>query len=193
MIGVVLSGGQSLRMGKDKGLLQNGQETWAQQAFAKLSSLLIPVSISVNTQQLPIYQIVFSSSSLITDDPALSIGGPLKGILSVHLIYPKEDLLVLACDMINMEVDLLEFLVHRYSDKPADALVFVNEQQPEPLCGIYLAKALDKIYALYMNQELRKHSMKYALDQLDVRYLPVSEKWKAYFDNYNTISDLNNI
>ncbi|WP_448634990.1 molybdenum cofactor guanylyltransferase [Pedobacter panaciterrae] len=189
MIGVVLSGGQSLRMGKDKGLLQNGQETWAQQAFAKLSSLLIPVSISVNTQQLPIYQILFSTSSLITDDPALSIGGPLKGILSVHLIYPKEDLLVLACDMINMEVDLLDFLVHRYNDKSADALVFVNEQQPEPLCGIYSAKALDKIYALYMNQELRKHSMKYALDQLDVRYLPVSEKWKAYFDNYNTLSD----
>ncbi|ETZ24732.1 molybdenum cofactor guanylyltransferase [Pedobacter sp. V48] len=193
MIGVVLSGGQSLRMGKDKGMLQNGQQTWAQQAFAKLSSLQNPVTISVNTLQLPIYQTVFSTSSLIIDDPALSIGGPLRGILSVHLIYPKEDLLVLACDMINMEVDLLGFLVQQYEDNPADALVFMNEKQYEPLCGIYSAKALDKIYALYMNQELRKHSMKYALDQLEVSHLPVSEKWKAYFDNYNTLSDLNNL
>nr|WP_294871623.1 molybdenum cofactor guanylyltransferase [uncultured Pedobacter sp.] len=193
MIGVVLSGGQSLRMGKDKGLLQNGQQTWAQQAFAKLSSLQIPVAISVNTLQLPIYQTVFSTSSLITDEPVLSIGGPLRGILSVHLIYPKEDLLVLACDMINMEVDLLDFVVQQYEDKPADALVFMKEKQSEPLCGIYSAKALDKVYALYMNQELHKHSMKYALEQLDACYLPVPKKWKAYFDNYNTISDLNNI
>jgi len=191
MIGVVLSGGKSIRMGKDKGLLENGQQTWTQQAFTKLLSLQIPVVISVNAEQFTTYQSVFSNSSLITDNPELSIGGPLKGLLSAHLIYPEEDMLILACDMLNMEVDLLDFLFQQYKSKPAEAAVFINEKQPEPLCGIYSSAALRKIYALLMKQELHKHSMKYALDHLDVCYLPVTENWKAYFNNYNSQSDLN--
>lgn len=190
MIGVVLSGGQSIRMGKDKGLLENGAQTWAQQASVKLASLQIPVVISVNVTQPPTYQSVFSASLLIADNPVLSVGGPLKGLLSVHLIYPKEDVFVLACDMINMETDLLDYLLQQYKDKSADAFVFINEKHPEPLCAIYSAAALEKIYTLHMNQKLHKHSMKYVLEQLDVRYLHVSKNWKAYFNNYNALSDL---
>ncbi|MBB6501791.1 molybdenum cofactor guanylyltransferase [Pedobacter cryoconitis] len=193
MIGVILSGGQSVRMGKDKGLLQYRQQTWVQQAFNKLSSLQIPVIVSVNTQQLSSYQSIFPTHLLVTDNPALSIGGPLRGILTIHLLYPDEDLFILACDMINMQPDLLTYIFKEYQDNPTDALVLIKDKHPEPLCSIYSAKALSRIYTLFTNQELHKHSMKYALDQLKPSYLPVAEKWTGYFNNYNTLSDLKDI
>jgi len=191
MTGVILAGGQSIRMGNDKGLLKYGRQTWAQQALDKLSALQIPVTISVNMQQLSSYQSVFSSHQLVTDSPALAIGGPLKGIMTLHLLYPHEDLFILACDMINMQTDVLAFIFKAYQHHPAEALVLMKEKQAEPLCGIYAAKALSRIYTLYINQELHQHSMKYVLNQLEACYLPVPEKWKTYFNNYNSLSDLN--
>ena len=193
MTGVVLSGGQSARMGSDKGLLPYGQQTWARQAFNKLASLQIPVILSVNPQQVPAYQPAFPIHSLITDHLTLAIGGPLKGLLSVHLQLPQEDLFVLACDMINMQVEVLDFLLLAYQQKNPEALIFVNKNQPEPLCGIYSADALNNIHHLYVKQVLHQHSMKYVLDQLDTQYLPVPGKWAFCFNNYNTPEDLAHI
>jgi molybdenum cofactor guanylyltransferase len=51
MLGIVLCGGQSSRMGTDKGLMVNEARTWAQTAVDKLTTLLIPVKISVNEKQ----------------------------------------------------------------------------------------------------------------------------------------------
>ena len=48
MLGIVLCGGQSLRMGKDKGLLKLEAKTWAQTAIDKIAVLNFPVKISVN-------------------------------------------------------------------------------------------------------------------------------------------------
>ena len=43
MIGVVLCGGNSTRMGSDKGLLKEEEETWAELAGRKLKALQLPV------------------------------------------------------------------------------------------------------------------------------------------------------
>ncbi len=47
MIGLILCGGQSSRMGSDKGLLKLEAKTWAQTAIDKMEILHIPVKISV--------------------------------------------------------------------------------------------------------------------------------------------------
>ncbi|MET0635842.1 MAG: molybdenum cofactor guanylyltransferase [Chitinophagaceae bacterium] len=189
-MGVVLAGGQSIRMGEDKGLLLYERLTWAQLAFNRLTSMHLPVRIVINQQQLSSYRAIFPDRQLTIDNPHLTIGGPLKGILTVHLLYPQEDLFIIACDMIDMQVDLLAFLIEIYNDRPVETLVPVNNKQPEPLCGIYSANALDKIYDLFINGCLGKHSMKYVLANLDTRYLPVSGVWTNYFTNCNTQKDL---
>ncbi|GGH03134.1 NTP transferase domain-containing protein [Pedobacter zeae] len=48
MLGIVLCGGQSLRMGTDKGLLIHQDKLWAQVAADKLSVLDLLVNFSVN-------------------------------------------------------------------------------------------------------------------------------------------------
>src|SRR5215210_5197976 len=101
MTGVVLCGGQSTRMGTDKGLLQLNGKTWVQHTSDKLSSLQIPVVVSLNKKQPDGYSKIFSSDKLIIDDESLSLKGPLLGLMSVHQQLKQEDLLVLACDMLE--------------------------------------------------------------------------------------------
>jgi molybdopterin-guanine dinucleotide biosynthesis protein A len=55
MRGVVLCGGQSSRMGTDKGLLLHQSITWVQQAISTLTQLNTPVLLSINEQQLIAY------------------------------------------------------------------------------------------------------------------------------------------
>ena len=192
MKGIVLCGGQSLRMGKDKGLLMGSKKiTWAQQAFSLLSKLDIEVAFSVNQRQFPSYKRVFFSHKLIIDNPGLKIMGPLVGILSAHADYPKEDLMVLACDMIEMKLEVLNFLFQQYSqEKDYDAWLFKENNIAEPLCAIYSASGLKKIADQNKKNMLEKHSLQYVLGQINVLELSINPEWKKSFSNMNTVSDL---
>src|ERR1043166_5331455 len=103
MTGVVLCGGQSTRMGQDKGLIEFGNIRWAEVVRKKIVSLGITTVLSINSQQLSSYSTHFDHRSLLVDNPDLKIQGPLLGLLSAHLSYTGQDLLIVACDMINIE------------------------------------------------------------------------------------------
>ncbi len=191
MIGVVLCGGESSRMGSDKGLLLNDVSTWAELAFNKLSTLKMPVVLSVNTQQIVFYKTLFPLQKLVIDDTQLLIGGPLHGLLSVHQIYPNDAILLLACDMPMMAVEVLEKLLQQHQTNPTkNAIFFIKDNQPEPLCTIYTSEAMAKILSLYNANKLSKYSMKYMLEQLDVLALEMPQNWQPFFKNYNSKNDL---
>ena len=187
---MVLCGGQSIRMGQDKGLLNYASGTWVEAAVEKLKVLSLPVLVSVNEAQYKSYSNLFQNSMLVIDNNTLTVHGPLKGILSAHLQYPNEDLLILACDMRNMQPAVLEYLINTFSCGGVDAAVFRNGDQMEPLCGIYSASGLHKIYEHYLHGLLKKFSMHSVLQLLHTTYLPVPEKWKGAFNNFNTAEDL---
>lgn len=194
MLGVVLCGGQSTRMGSDKGLLKLEAKTWAQTAIDKMAVLNIPVKISVNNNQYPEYSTVFLSDNLIADNASLPLRGPLQGVLSGHLQYPTEDLFILACDMPMMEPFLLKELYDQYRQHPSnDAYIFANNGEPEPLCGIYTAKGLSIILTMLRNGQLTKHSMKFMLDHLSVHSIAVKDEQKKYFRNFNAHAELNGL
>ena len=194
MLGIILCGGQSSRMGSDKGLLKLEANTWAQTAIDKMSALNIPIKISVNSQQYPDYKLVFASADLITDNPTLSLKGPLLGVLSSHLQFPQEDLFILACDMPLMESSLLHTLYTSYQQEPSfNAYVFTNEGEPEPLCGIYKASGLSTILEMLVSGRLSKHSMKFVLDHLATMRIPVADEQKKFFRNFNAHAELNGL
>jgi molybdenum cofactor guanylyltransferase len=193
MIGVILCGGQSSRMGTDKGLLKLHANTWAQTAVAKLAELQLPVVISVNRNQYAEYATIFSPQQLITDNEILQIKGPLWGLLSVHLQYPVEDLLLLACDMPLMETSLLKELISIYNQQTSDAFVYTNDGEPEPLCGIYKASGLKKILHLYQSNQLPKYSMKFMLEQFNTHFIPLIDDKKKCFRNFNAHAELNGL
>ncbi|MET1056061.1 MAG: molybdenum cofactor guanylyltransferase [Pedobacter sp.] len=190
MLGVVLSGGQSTRMGKDKGLLLYRKRLWAEIAEEKLLSLNIPVRISVNPAQPMAYLNHFSPAKLIVDNPSLTIKGPLSGLLSVHLSAPEDDLFLLACDMILMEKRLLFNLQNALEgNDSAEAVIYTRDEQQEPLCGIYTASGLRKITSLLQLQRISKSSMKFILSHLKVLEIPLEKQDYHMFSNFNSSED----
>jgi len=193
MTGVILCGGQSARMGTDKGLLSLQDRTWAQTAMEKMIGLALPVVFSVNEQQFNNYAAIFPVNQLIKDNPVLDTRGPLRGVLSIHLQYPAEDLFVLACDMPLMETAVLKQLQAQFEKHAADAYVFTNDEAFEPLCAIYTAKGLSRILELQKNKQLLKHSMKYVLEQLHPVSIALTMDQKKYFRNFNAHAELNGL
>jgi molybdenum cofactor guanylyltransferase len=185
MLGVILCGGESTRMGRDKGLIAFTDETWSASAAKKIAALQIPVVFSINNSQRPQYAAIFPGEHLIMDDPTLTLKGPLAGILSVHLYAPTEDLLVLACDLPLIDPALLKELIVRHRFQIAQSYLYTNDGVPEPLCGIYTAQGLARIAHLYHAGQLARHSMKYALERLTVDTQPIPVDKKQCFQNFN--------
>lgn len=193
MTGLVLCGGQSRRMGSDKGLLQQETLTWAEVTAGRFKALQLPFVLSVNEQQYPGYSEKFKQFRIIKDDPSLDVYGPLKGILSIHIQLAGENLLVLACDMPSMKIEPLDYLVQLSLVRNEDAFAFQNDAHVEPVCAIYTSRGLKKIYDQYKAGQLKKHNLHYVLESLDTFYVPVLPEWKRYFNNYNSPEDLSSL
>jgi molybdopterin-guanine dinucleotide biosynthesis protein A len=194
MLGIVLCGGLSSRMGRDKGLFPSDNSNWAGKMLENFESLKIRCAISINKSQVETYRNTFPGTELICDSDLLQIKGPLAALFSVHMKYPAEDLFIIACDMPLMNIVVLEDLLLYFNSEPDyDGYVYLNDGEPEPLCGLYKSGSLSKIRSMYEKGNLSKHSMKSMLDRLMMFRIPLQESWKMYFKNINAHADLNGL
>ncbi|WP_121356610.1 molybdenum cofactor guanylyltransferase [Flavisolibacter nicotianae] len=186
MTGVVLCGGNSTRMGTDKGLLKQGEQTWAELAAQKLTALHLPVIVSINRQQLPAYEQIFRHGQLVPDHEQFDAKAPLFGLLSAHLELPQEDLFVLACDIRDIDQRLLRHLLDRYNQGTDECYVYQTGDRPQPLCSIYTAEGLRKIYRLFREGNLKRFSMMHVLELLPTDSISVNQEDLPFFNNYNS-------
>jgi molybdopterin-guanine dinucleotide biosynthesis protein A len=194
MLGLILCGGKSSRMGQDKGLLQKDNTTWAGRSMEMMTGLVQSVALSVNKNQWNQYSKLFSSSILIPDNDDLGIKGPLCGILSAHILYPDADIFVLACDLPLMNTHPLKNLLTIYSSEGKyHVYLYSNNSIPEPLCGIYTSSCLSSVIKLQREGKLEKHSMKYIIELMNSFQVCLKEEEKIFFTNVNTLSALEDI
>ncbi len=181
-------------MGADKGLLVSSEGNWAQAAIDKMPGPGFPVVVSVNAAQYPVYSTVFPGLELIADSPELPLAGPLLALLSIHEQRPAEDLLILACDMPLMQSSFLLRLADQQRLHPEyDAYVYTNDNDLEPLCGLYTAGGLAVLMAELLGGALQRFSMKYALERLHSFSIPLSAGQQIHFRNLNAPEDLERI
>lgn len=179
-----MCGGESRRMGTDKGLIPINNTCWAAFMAGKLAATPLPVFVSINRTQEQQYRAFFSDEQLITD--SLNIGGPLNGLLSVHAKYPEDDLLLLACDMINMQRGTLTRLIDTYTNEPEhDFYVYQNTDFAETLCAIYTGRGLKKLMQSHDLASLQNCSLQKVLNQGLTKRLAIIEP--ASFTNQNTL------
>ena len=193
MLGVVLCGGKSSRMGEDKGLLKITDKTWTELALIKLEGLSIPVCVSINPSQKEQYQ-SFLHLELLVEDSIEDLG-PLTGLLSVHNQYPYHDLIILACDMIDIPEFIIDKLYKEFRSREGehDFFVYKFNDEFEPLLGIYTREGLQKIADLYTLGQIGKPSMKHILEMGNTYAIPISEEEYAFFSNYNSPQNLSEI
>lgn len=191
MTGVILCGGASSRMGSDKGLLLRNGKQWVLHAATLFNVCGLSNVVSVAGHNVNDYQPLLPQTPLICDDPSLQVGGPLKGILSVHLVMPAEDLLVLAVDMQEMKPYFLQQIIDASKQSDAQAILFRHGDQLEPLCGLYKANGLQHIFQMVQQGLLHRFSMHHVLSHLKTKIIPVPDDFA--FLNFNTPDDLNQL
>lgn len=175
--GLLLSGGASQRMQRDKAQLNYAGEPQLLRAWRALSAVTERAFVSVREAQrddplraqLP--QLVDSYDAV----------GPVAGILSAQDAYPEAAWLVIACDLPRLdEATLRSLLASRDPSKEATAFTSRFDQLPEPLCAIWEPSSHTRLKQRYDNGS---YCPRKALIQSDILLLPAPG---AALDNVNT-------
>lgn len=133
--GLVLAGGQSQRMGQDKGRIayHAGQEQRAH-AAALLAPFCEDVLVSCRAEQA-----AELAAAGLQPLPDTFLGlGPMSGLLSAFQLDPNAAWLVVACDLPFLSEATLQHLVqHRHMGRMATAYQSPANEWPEPLITIW--------------------------------------------------------
>lgn len=182
LFGLVLAGGESRRMGRDKALLERGGQSQLAHIVTLLEQVADEVFVSTRSKQQSdpersrYRQIVDRCDGI----------GPVAGILSALHEHPQADWLIVACDLPNIDTGTLRYLLDNAAPgKPFTAFKSSYDGLPEPLCALYRPAAA-AIVAQFVDDGIvcpRKiliRSDTHLLEQPDPRAL----------DNINTPEDL---
>ena len=137
--GLVLTGGQSKRMQRDKALLDYQGQPHARYLYYLLEQYCEKVYLSARPQQ---WQGTTLEQLPMLLDPAES-QGPITGIYQALQTHPEVNWLVLACDLAYVQAPVLEKLLAQH-DPTKVATCYQNSEQafPEALCALYTPQAL---------------------------------------------------
>lgn len=182
MTGLVLCGGAGSRLGQEKALLNFHGQSQFSFLFALLESSLGKALLSCRKSQEAIFPAVLPK---VFDSLLYENAGPLTGILSAHLQYPDEDLLVLACDYPAVNKQTLGKFLQKLT--VGELTIFYNSESGfyESVLGYYPRLVLNELDIFYksggrsIQDYIRFNTVK--------PYTPTEE---GFFANINTHEDL---
>lgn len=182
---VLLAGGRSTRMGRDKaGVIVGGQPLWQLQ-LAKLRALA-PAEIFISGRADGPYS--EANVAIVTD--AVPDCGPLGGIAATLQRAASPWLLVLAIDLPDVSEDLLTMLVAEARARDRGT-VPQTERGFEPLAAVYPRAALPFAEeTLRADDRSMQTFVRRLLDAGLANAWPLTVALSAQFRNVNTPADL---
>lgn len=165
MLTVILTGGGSRRMGRDKAMLPIGGKTMLQHLIDKYSVSLGPVAVSVNRAG----RFPFEGAVEIVDRyPDM---GPLNGIVSAFSGSDEDIIFMTGTDLPFGEPELVKRLVALMGG--ADACIMRRGKKGfEPLFALYRRKCGEKAEECLA---MGRKSIRDMLEALEVRYVENEE------------------
>ncbi len=132
--GIVVCGGKSSRMGRDKSLLNYHGKSQCYWVYEMLNLFCEAVVISCNNGQVA----QFKNGYVIQPDfKKLENIGPMAALLTAFKNNPNQDLLVLGCDYPFLDATHFQLFLEN-KKKDSIAAVFYNQDEKyEPLIGWY--------------------------------------------------------
>jgi molybdenum cofactor guanylyltransferase len=132
--GLVLAGGKSSRMQRDKAALSYHGRTQLDWAMELIRPFVARAFVSVRPDQT-LDAVRAKYPQIIDTHENL---GPIAGILAAQAAHPDVAWLVVACDLPFLDAATLKHLIWaRQSDRIATAYRSSHDGLPEPLCAIY--------------------------------------------------------
>lgn len=186
--GIVLAGGRSRRLGRDKALETIGGQVLIRRVIDRLSLVTDGVSVVVADQAQAESLPLDNGQQIVLD--RYPGGGSLGGIFSGLEVASQEWAVVVACDMPFLNLNLLRRMLELREG--ADAVVPVLGGRVEPTHALY-----SKLCLPFMEQLLRANDLKIPLffDKVRVAYLPevdivaLDPEFLSFF-NVNSPADL---
>ncbi len=134
LYGLLLAGGRSTRMGRDKAALAYDGRPQLERAMALLQRHVVRAFVSVRAEQAA--EPLRARYAQIADSHEGI--GPVAGLLAAQQRHPDVAWLVLACDLPLLDAATLAQLVRaRAPGRTATAYRSSHDGLPEPLCAIY--------------------------------------------------------
>lgn len=170
---LILAGGKSERMGKDKALIDYDGKPHIYFLADLLSPFCDRILISRNKEQAPLprdnhkkdYQIIY-------DDESSENQGPLTGLISAIKQFPHENFITIYCDLINIDERLIQALIDE-RDTNKYATCFISNDFPEPSIVIFENKS----YAILLGKyNSGKYSIIKFLKEFDCKFIPLNKK-----------------
>jgi molybdopterin-guanine dinucleotide biosynthesis protein A len=175
--GLILCGGKSSRMGKDKSLISYHGKPQRDYLLDLLKPHCDGVFVSAQRGSK-------ASDSTIPDH--FDLDSPLNGILSAFHFDPDSAWLTVPVDMPNINSNAIKFLLHNRDQHKAATCFFNSDgDAPEPLLTIWEVKARPQLFDFFNHGE---RSPKKFLQEHDVHVVKVPSP--TILVNVNTEEDL---
>lgn len=162
LYGLVVCGGQSTRMGRDKSLIDYHGKPQRYYVYEMLEWICDKVFISCNRAQA---EGVNKPYEILTDLPVYDNIGPMAALLTAFATFPDHDFLVVGCDYPYISnKDLKEFLKSLDSKTVASAFYQKENTIYEPLLAWYSRKSGAELVTMFNKQQyslqhfLREHN-----------------------------------
>jgi molybdenum cofactor guanylyltransferase len=181
---VLLSGGESRRMGSDKAtVLFRGKPLWHIQL--ELLRKLAPAEIFLSARTNPTWRP--ADVQFVADDPPSR--GPLSGLVASLAKMGTTHLLALAVDMPFVTEEYLKFLCSRI--EPGRGVIPKIDDRFEPLAAIYPQEALANFQSALLGTDFSMQTVASRLaTEGKLRVIPVTSQERKLFMNLNEPHDL---
>jgi len=165
--GVVLAGGESSRMGREKALMKYNDRTLIEYSLESISGIEgKPLIISNNRE-------VGNFLEGIEVIPDFLLGrGPLGGIYTA-LEHTKDDIVIVACDTPLLKKETVERLVTEWGN--ADISVYMNEGKIYPFPGIYSISLIKSVEKRLEGAGRELSLQDFIRNTRDVKYIEITE------------------
>jgi molybdopterin-guanine dinucleotide biosynthesis protein A len=167
MTSIILAGGKSSRLGRNKALQAIGGKSLIQWVVDHLATLSTEIIIATAHGE----RILCSSPTGIkTVADVYPEKGPLVGIYSGLIASSSPRAIVVGCDMPFLSVGLLDYMSQ--ISPTFDVVVPQTREKVDPLCAVYSRNCLASIHNLLERDELRLSEL---LNTVKVRYIEEDE------------------
>ena len=127
---VIIAGGKSSRMGRDKALLPfAGYSTLAEYQYRRLSDFFEKVYISAKSNK-------FDFDVRMVED-RYEVSSPLVAIVSIFESLEVSEVFILSVDAPFVSIETIEKLYQKAESSTSDIIVAKSPHGVEPLCAIY--------------------------------------------------------
>ncbi len=189
VVGCVLAGGLSRRMGVEKAFIPLGGEPLIQHVMSRLDRQVGRTVLNANGNAAR-FESIFQT---IVPDSIVGSVGPLAGVLT-GLEWTRDNVpyanwvMTVACDSPFIPRDLVDRLGAAIEAEGADMACASSGGRAHPVCGLWPVRLVDELHEAILKEEIRKVDVwtsRYKLVEVDYDKEPFDP-----FFNANTPDDL---